>query len=198
MGADRKLSWDWYDGVVPENVVMGEDVFIETAFSFYLFRSEVAEAVRLGRGASTYLGAMFDVGPKGRVNIGEFALIHGARIICDGQIDIGDHALISWNVVLMDTYRMSTDRETRRAALRNVPLKRHWVESQVEPRPIRIGANTWIGFDACILPGVTIGEGSIVGARSVVAQDVPAYTIAAGNPARIIRSIDPSTKARRA
>jgi acetyltransferase-like isoleucine patch superfamily enzyme len=57
----------------------------------------------------------------------------------------------------------------------------------VEPRPVRIGSNAWIGFEACLLPGVAVGEGAIVGARSVVAEDVPAYTVVAGNPARVIR-----------
>jgi acetyltransferase-like isoleucine patch superfamily enzyme len=60
-----------------------------------------------------------------------------------------------------------------------------------DARPIVLRDNVWIGFDAIILPGVTIGEGSIVGARSVVTEDVPPYTIAAGNPARIIRAISP-------
>jgi acetyltransferase-like isoleucine patch superfamily enzyme len=60
----------------------------------------------------------------------------------------------------------------------------------VAGRPIRIGRNVWIGFDACVLPGVTIGEGSIVGARSVVFADVAPWTLVAGNPARVIRALD--------
>ncbi|MBK8021791.1 MAG: hypothetical protein IPK19_10285 [Chloroflexi bacterium] len=53
--------------------------------------------------------------------------------------------------------------------------------------PIRICDKAWIGFNAVILKGVTIGEGAIVGAGSVVTKDVPAWTVVAGNPARIIR-----------
>ncbi len=59
-------------------------------------------------------------------------------------------------------------------------------------RPVRIGNNVWIGFDSVVLPGVTIGDGSIVGCRSVVADDVPPYTLVAGNPARVIRPHRPS------
>ena len=59
---------------------------------------------------------MFDVGPRGRVSLGEYALVHGARIICDSAVEIGDHALISWNVVLMDTYRIPFDPAERRRA----------------------------------------------------------------------------------
>lgn len=51
---------------------------------------------------------------------------------------------------------------------------------------VRIGNNVWIGDKATVLPGVTIGDGAIVGTNAVVTSDVPAYSIAVGNPARII------------
>jgi maltose O-acetyltransferase len=56
-------------------------------------------------------------------------------------------------------------------------------------RPIRIGNGVWIGGGAIILPGVTIGDGSVIGAGSVVPRDVPPGKVAAGNPARITRSL---------
>ena len=62
--------------------------------------------------------------------------------------------------------------------------------ASVLAQPIRVEPNVWIGFDACVLPGVTIGEGSIVGAKSVVTRNVPPYTVVAGNPARAIRQLD--------
>ena len=58
-----------------------------------------------------------------------------------------------------------------------------------EARRIVIGDNVWVGFDAVIFPGVTIGEGAVVGAKSVVTSDVPPYTVVAGNPARSVRTI---------
>ena len=64
------------------------------------------------------------------------------------------------------------------------------VAADVPARPVRIGSDVWIGFDCCILPGVTIGNGSIVGARSVVCEDVEPYTIVAGNPARVVRRLN--------
>src|SRR5262249_6045397 len=160
--------------------------YVETTFSFFHYRSEAPTGVRIGRGASTYLGTMFDVGPRGRVSLGEHALVHGAWIICDAEVEIGDYALISWNVVLMDSYRLPFDGAARRRELERMPQRapRRPAGSGTEARPVRIGRNVWIGFDACVLPGVTVGEGSIVGARSVVADDVPPYTVAAGNPAR--------------
>jgi carbonic anhydrase/acetyltransferase-like protein (isoleucine patch superfamily) len=188
--ANRTLEWDWYGGTIPENVVLEKEAYLETTYSFLHYRSQVREGVRLGEGSTVYLGTMFDVGPGGRVSLGRCALLHGAWIICDAAVEIGDYALISWNVVLMDTYRACREPRRRRLQLRQVPahpLRRLLAET--EAQPIRIGRNAWIGFDCCVLPGITIGEGSIVGARSVVTENVPPYTVVAGNPARVIRPI---------
>jgi acetyltransferase-like isoleucine patch superfamily enzyme len=188
----RQLPWDWYEGEIPQNVAVDRTAYIETSYSFRFLRSEVPVAVEYGRGASTYLGTMFDVGPKGRVKLGDYALVHGARIICDDEILIGNHALISWNVVLMDTYRLPTDAAGRRGELESLPHRERRVGAATVPaRPIRVGPNVWIGFESCVLPGVTIGEGSIVGARSVVTMDVAPFTVVAGNPARLVRGLTP-------
>jgi maltose O-acetyltransferase len=56
-----------------------------------------------------------------------------------------------------------------------------------EERPVRIGNDVWIGDRVIILPGVTIGDGCIIGAGSIVTHDTPPYSISAGNPARVIR-----------
>jgi acetyltransferase-like isoleucine patch superfamily enzyme len=190
MNPDRTLSWDWFPGTIPENAFIDETAYIETTFSFQFFRSRRERAVEYGRGASTYLGTMFDLGPNARVTLGDFALVHGARIICDAEVRIGDYTLISWNVVLMDTYRVPMNARERRVEMEQVPKRELRLAcAPVEAKPICIERNVWIGFDACVLPGVTIGEGAIVGARSVVTTSVPPFTIAAGNPARIIREM---------
>jgi acetyltransferase-like isoleucine patch superfamily enzyme len=192
MSPPRTLPWDWYPGTIPENAVVDETAYVETTFSFALCRSRESVAVRIGRGASTYLGTMFDAGPRARITLGDYALVHGARIICDAEVTIGDYALISWNVVLMDTYRVPLATSQRRRVLEGLAGRwpRH-LDSAEPARPVRIGHNVWIGFDACVLPGVTVGDGAVIGARSVVADDAPPYTVVAGNPARVIRRLDP-------
>src|SRR5437867_7394199 len=57
-------------------------------------------------------------------------------------------------------------------------------------RDVRVGHNVWIGYGACILRGVTIGDNAIIGTSSVVTRDVPANTVVAGIPARVIRPRD--------
>jgi acetyltransferase-like isoleucine patch superfamily enzyme len=187
----RRLPNDWHDGYIPENVVIEDGAFVETSYSFLLFRSEVPEGVRIGRGSTTYLGTMFDVGAAGRVAIGAYSLVHGAWFLCDSTIKIGDYALISWNVVFMDSYGVSLDPAARRNQLAAVALDSRRLRPRgTEACPIRLGRGVWIGFDCIIMPGVTIGDGAIVGARSVVTKDVPPFTVAAGNPARMIRELE--------
>lgn len=192
MNADRTIPDDWYPGRVPENVTVHPDAYLESSYSFELFRSRASGAIHIGRGSSIYLGVMFDLGEQAQVRIGEFSLMNGARIICDSAIEIGDYCLISWNVVLMDSHRVPQSPEARRrlleAAQESSPRR---LIAPVEGRPIRIEDNVWIGFECCVLPGVTIGEGSVVGARSVVTEDIPPFSIAVGNPARVIRKLAP-------
>ena len=195
MSADRTLPWDWYDARVPLNVSLDPSSYIETTFSFVLFQSQRSEAVSMGRGASAYLGTMFDVGRHGRVSLGDYVLLNGARLICDAEIIIEDYALLSWNVVVMDNYRVSIDPDARREEVRAVAtssLRRPATAGS--PRPIRIGRAAWIGFDSCVLPGVNVGEGAVVGARSVVMDDVAPFTIVAGNPARLVRPLTPDER----
>lgn len=190
MNADRTLEGDWYPGTVPENVALDSTAYVESTYSFRDFRSRAAAGLRIGRGASVYQGVMFDVGPEGSVDLGDYALLNGGRIFCDARVEIGPHALISWNVVIMDSYRLPADPAARRQALADAAGRQDRVVSGiVAPRPVRIGANVWIGFDACVLPGITIGTGAVVGARSVVTEDVPPYMIVAGNPARAVKPV---------
>ena len=57
------------------------------------------------------------------------------------------------------------------------------------PKRVKIGSNVWIGSNVTILPGVEIGDGAVVGAGSVVTKNVPEYSIVAGNPAKVIKTI---------
>jgi acetyltransferase-like isoleucine patch superfamily enzyme len=190
MAADRSLPWDWYPGTVPANVNVADSAYVETTYSFALFRSERPDAAAIGQGASMYLGTMFDVGRQGRVTVGDYTLLNGARIMCEREITIEAFVFISWNVVLMDSYRMPFEPEARRTLTRQVPDQSpRGIAATAAAAPIRIERAAWIGFDTCILPGVTIGQGAVVGARSVVAADVPPFTIVAGNPARPLRRL---------
>ena len=184
----RRLRPDWHPGTIPENVVSDPSAYLGTSYSFIRFRSAEPVGLRIGRAASLCDLTILDVGPRGRVVIGDYALVNGAMIICDSEVTIGDYTLIGWDVVLMDTYRVPFDVALRRRALEHAALERpRRLAADVPSHPIRIARNVWIGFEACVLPGVRIGEGAVVAARSVVTEDVPPGAVVAGNPARVVR-----------
>src|SRR6266567_1967507 len=197
----RKLRGDWYPGVIPKNVRIDPTAYIGSTYCFGRFRSEHRVGASIGK-AAMLDASVLDVGPVGKVIIEEYAMVTQAYIICDSEITIGAYSLIAWNAVLMDHYRTRADfyhPGTNDAA---VAIARCGMgdEPSAAARPIRLGRNAWIGFEACVLPGVKIGEGSIVAARSVVVHDVPPFVIVAGNPARIVRELpaEPSMKMNRA
>jgi len=187
---DRRVRDDWFHGLVPQCVDIDPQAYLESAYSFALCRAERAHAVRIERAAHVYSSSLFDLGTNAEVSIGPFAMLNGARLICESQITIGAHVLISWNVVIMDSYRLPPDPARRRALIEraSAPLHR-MVDPALPAAPVHLRDNVWLGFDVCVLPGVTIGEGSVVGARSVVCGDVSPYTLVAGNPARPVRDL---------
>lgn len=180
----RVIAGDWYPGTVPEGARIDATAYVGSSHSFERYRSELPVGVHVGHGASLCDATSLDIGPRGVVRLGAYALVTAARIVCDLEIEIGDYALVSWDVVLMDSYRVPIAAAERRRMLLGDPDA-----GAAVARPIRIGRNSWLGFGVCVLPGVSIGEGSIVAARSVVAADVPPYVIVAGNPARVVREL---------
>lgn len=135
-------------------------------------------------------GELFVFAHDGCIEIGRDCYIgENTKIWSADEIKIGDQVLISHNVNIHDTNGHpinSTDRHEHFTKI----LKGHpKTDIDLISHPIRICSKAWIGFNAVILKGVTIGEGAIVGASSVVTKDVPAWTIVAGNPAKIIREI---------
>ena len=108
------------------------------------------------------------------ITIGKDVFINsGCHFQDQGGIEIGDGALIGHNVVLATINHDLNPKENR---------KNHYA-------PIRIGAHVWIGSNATILPGVTIGDYAVVAAGAVVTQDVPAMTVVGGVPARVLKTI---------
>jgi acetyltransferase-like isoleucine patch superfamily enzyme len=151
--------------------------------------------VRGGRGCLLEVGKLsivksflsFDnVGAK--ISIGENTYIGKSHIVAAKNITIGDNVLISWGVTIVDHNSHSLIYSERALDVADWRLgKKDW--SNVVVQPVRICDKAWVGFNASILKGVTIGEGAIVAACSVVTKDVPAWTIVGGNPAKIIREI---------
>ena len=133
----------------------------------------------------------------GKVIIGKHSYIGGGTFISRSLIEIGDNVTIAWGGTFYDHDSHSLDYLRRRKDIddelddirngRNFIANKDW--SDVNSSPIKICNDAWIGMNVIILKGVTVGEGSIVGAGSVVTKDVPAWTVVAGNPAVIIKKL---------
>lgn len=113
----------------------------------------------------------------GGITIGHAVLISpGCRISASAHISIGDGTMLANGVYVTDSdWHGIHDRIAR----------------PTEDTPVTIGRNVWLGDSSIVLKGVTIGDNSIVGAGAVVSRSVPANVIVAGNPARVVRELDP-------
>ena len=105
----------------------------------------------------------------------------GGHITCINRVSIGNGVRMGRKVFITDNSHGSTD-----FSQLDLPANQRPMYSK---GPVVIGDNVWIGEMTCIMPGVTIGRGSIVGANSVVTKDVPEYCVVAGNPAKLIKDM---------
>ncbi len=126
---------------------------------------------------------------KSIVEIGEYCFLGpSSRLWAMESIMIGNRCLISHNVHILDTNNHSISAAKRHAEAVSVFVNEYVSDlcEDITIAPVFIEDDVWVGFGATILKGVKIGRGSIIGANSVVTKDVPAYSIVAGNPSKII------------
>lgn len=137
-------------------------------------RGFLAHLTRSRIDASVTLFPPFHADFGRNIRIGRNVFINmGCKFQDQGGITIADGALIGHNVVI---------------ATVNHPLEPSR-RGDIVPAPVHIGKGAWIGANATILPGVTVGDGAVVAAASVVTRDVPAGTVVVGSPARVLRSV---------
>jgi acetyltransferase-like isoleucine patch superfamily enzyme len=197
IGNDSRIhiEGDWYTSGIPGNVKIAESAYIDTSYGFSGFRSTQPEALIIEEGSGCYDRSSLVVSGTGRIHIGRFTILNGATLICNNNISIGDHCMLAWGSVLTDSWLAAGNisLEMRRNLLRQSALDPLRPYPFLEERSsIVLEDNCWVGFDAVILPGVTLGRGCVVGCKTIVATDVPPYAVVAGCPARIIRYLTPN------
>ncbi len=182
----RHLEHDWYSEPLPENVHLGERTWLYSAYAFRHFQSRKERGLAVGNDTGLYNGTFFDLAADGEVEIGNFCTIVGAIICTNARVVIQDFVLIAHEVVIADGTVAVPSWEGN-------PLSQGRASLADPNNPtyesIRIGENAWIGTRAILLAGAKIGIGSIVGAGAVVDFEVPPYSVAAGNPARVVGEI---------
>lgn len=143
-------------------------------------------------GANSHVrGELLTFAYGGKIEIGSFCFIgEGSRIWSGEHIRIGDTVMISHGVNVIDTNSHETNHQERADGCIRIITEGHpTCKGNIKTAPIHIKDNAWINFNSFIMKGVTVGEGAIVGAHSVVTRDVPPHTLVAGNPAVVIKSL---------
>jgi acetyltransferase-like isoleucine patch superfamily enzyme len=152
---------------------------------FRFLRSKSPRAIVFGKHCSVYAGCSFSVSAAGSCTVGDYTLLNGALVMVEEKIEIGSHCLISWNVGIADSDFHPLDPAQRLIDAHALApfLKDRPPRPKLKTMPVIISNNVWIGMNATILKGVSIGENSVVAAGSVVTKSVPPNTVVAGNPA---------------
>jgi acetyltransferase-like isoleucine patch superfamily enzyme len=134
--------------------------------------------------------------PKGRIHIGKHT--YGTPYIFsnnqNNNITIGDYCSIGPGVLIIPFMAHILEKEYEHFRLSTFPmvlLKKNGLQKKsifpIKGKFVKIGNDVWIGANSIIMPGVTVGDGAIIGASAVVTHDVPPYAIVAGVPAKILR-----------
>lgn len=170
--------------LTPQTSCLGDNAFVVKPWHVEIFGGPVKIGDNITLLASsdkkTRLTVWTDKKDVPGITIGDHVLISpGARISAASSITISDNCMIAGNAYI-------TDSDWHGIYDRSLP--------PATAHPVFLAPNVWIGDSAIICKGVNIGENSIIGAGSVVTGDIPANVIAAGNPAAVIRPLDPNRK----
>ncbi len=172
-----------------------ENVTIHESSKFYgetIIHNGANEKAKILIGSDTHIrGELLVQKYGGQIQIGKNCYVGtGTKIWSGDSVTVGDNVLISHNCNIIDTNSHEMDYVERSSRYAELVKSGPWsTKGSIITKPIVIGDNVWISFNVTILKGVTIGEGAIIAANSVVTKDIPAFTLAIGNPAKIAKYI---------
>ncbi|SLM30969.1 putative Acetyltransferase (Isoleucine patch superfamily)-like protein [Desulfamplus magnetovallimortis] len=151
-------------------------------------------------GAESHIFCQFNfILPNAKITIGERCQIGNVNFSCASEIILGDDILMAWGINIVDSNHHSIYWEERQYDV--IACRNDYIESDgrgigqsqdfsvVKKKKITIGSKSWIGLNAIILKGVTIGEGAIIAPGSVITKDVEPWTMVGGNPGCFIKKI---------
>jgi acetyltransferase-like isoleucine patch superfamily enzyme len=184
-------KWRWYEqNSLPWNRARIHWEFARRlAFVRWPVHGNVLEALGEGRleiGPHVLLepGVWITAPDRARVRIGGGTFLNqGVMIAASALVEIGEHCMLANGCLVTDADHRFDDPD------RPVP----W-QGFTSKGPTRIGGNTWLGANVVVTSGVTIGERCVIGANSVVTADIPAFSVAAGAPAKVLRTIRPGSR----
>ncbi len=151
----------------------------------YPFVVEHPELIRIHSNTTILSGARLQPYPElvedmPHITIGKRCFFcYRLSMLAGADITVGDDVLVASDVSII-SHNHGIDPES----------KEPYMKQKLETAPVSIGDNCWIGDKVIILPGVSIGKGCVIGGGAIVTRDVPDYSIAVGNPARVIKQYD--------
>lgn len=179
-------KWRWYQrGALPWNrAALHAQLARRGAFAKWPLNGEALELLRAGRleiGEGTLLerGVWLTGGDQGRIRIGSGVFLNqNVMVAATDLVEIGDHCMAANGCMITDADHRFDD-----------PARPITWQGFSSKGPTRLADNVWLGANVVVTSGVTIGARAVIGANSVVTRDIPAGTIAAGAPAKVLREI---------
>lgn len=153
-----------------------------------------AESISVGPGTHIR-GQLLTFGHGGRITMGSYCFVgDNSKLWSGARLTIGDRVLIAHNTSIFDCDTHPLNPRERHRQYVEIIARGHPTEIDLGEDPVAIEDDVWIGCNAVVLKGVTIGRAAVVGAGSVVMDDVPPYVLVAGNPARLVRELTPNER----
>jgi len=189
------VFYEWQNNILPnkmKKITICDEGVVFFKNSTVTNSSTTEKQITIGK--KSWIDCSLLAFPKGKINIGEYCFIgQGSKIWSAASIKIGSRVLISHNVNIHDNISHPIDSEERFEDYQKI-ITVGFQDSNIKAKPIVIEDDVWIGFNATILRGVTIGKGSIIGACAVITKDVPPNTIVTSKFENRFREINESDK----
>ena len=181
----KDITGDWCAFPTPTNIEVGENTVIDTSACFRKYYSKLPVGLKIGSNV-TLQGPGLAPEINGYIEIGDHCFISSASLAATEKIIIGNYVYIAGGVTIVDTDFHPLDPALRmRDTIAVSTIGDKTRRPQFDSAPVIIEDDVWIGYNATILKGVTIGKGSVVHPGSVVSKNVPAGSVVSGNPAEI-------------
>lgn len=180
-----RIKDDWCNFPIPLNMEVGENTVIDSSAAFKKFFSKKTPGLKIGNNVTLQSPALATE-ENGYIEIGDYSFISGAAIIACDRIVIGKYVFITGGVTIVDSdFHPQDAAERLRDTIAISTVGKNLQRPFFETAPVTIEDDVWIGYNATILKGVTIGSGSIIQPGSVVLRSVPPGSVVSGNPAQI-------------
>lgn len=181
------IEGDWHRAFFPSNIEVGPGTVTDSTFCFKNYRSVREVGFRCGANVTLWRTAIA-AEPDGLIEIGSDTFVSNASIVAAGRISIGSRVFIAGGVTIVDSDFHPLDPALRLAdTIALSPGGNPKGRPRIDVVPVTIGDDVWIGYNATVLKGVSIGCGAIVHPGAVVLDDVPEGTAVMGNPASPVR-----------